>query len=170
MQLDELNLIKKAINGDRESFSALIESNYDMIFRIAYKWCGNREDAEDIAQESCVKIAQSLSGFKMESKFSSWIYRIVINTANDLYRKKKYTVSDTIDEIESEDADATEIISCKELWQMVHKLPDNQRDALLLVYSEELNHNEAADVMQCAESTVSWYVMEAKKALKKMIK
>ncbi|PIR37218.1 MAG: RNA polymerase subunit sigma-70 [Alphaproteobacteria bacterium CG11_big_fil_rev_8_21_14_0_20_39_49] len=170
MKSDELNLIKKAINGDRESFSALIEYYYDMIFRIAYKWCGNKEDAEDIAQESCIKIAQSLSGFKMESKFSSWIYRIVINTANDLYRKKKYTVSDVIEEIESDEADATEIIYCKQLWQTVHKLPDKQRDAVLLVYSEGLNHNEAAEVMQCAESTVSWYIMEAKKTLKQMMK
>ena len=166
----ENQIIQQAINGDKEAFSVLMDTYYDIIFRIAFKWCGNKEDAEDIAQESCIKIAQSLSGFKMESKFSSWVYRIVINTANDLYRKKKYTTNENINEIESEDADATDIISCKEIWEMVHKLPGNHRDAMLLVYSEGLNHNEAAEILQCAESTVSWYIMEAKKTLKKMIK
>ena len=166
----EEQLVQQAMNGDSEAFSYLMEAYYDIIFRIAFKWCGNREDAEDITQESCIKIAKSLSGFKMESKFSSWVYRIVINTANDLYRKKKESVIEVVDEIESDDADATEVISCKELWEMVHQLPDNHRDAMLLVYSEGLNHGEVAQIMQCAESTVSWYIMEAKKTLKKMIK
>ena len=170
MQLDETNLIKKAINGDRDSFSQLIDAYYDIIFRIAYKWCGNKEDAEDISQESCIKIAHNISNFKMESKFSSWVYRIVINTANDLYRKKKATDNFNIDEIESSEKDATDIISCKELWKMVGTLSDNYRDAILLVYSEGLNHSEAAKIMDCAESTVSWYIMEAKKILKQMVK
>jgi RNA polymerase sigma-70 factor (ECF subfamily) len=170
MPSDELDVIEKAVNGDSKAFSILIDSYYDTIYRIAYKWCGNKEDAEDISQESCVKVARNISAFKMESKFTSWLYRIVINTANDYYRKNnKHKTNDDIVNIESSDPSAIDVIQCKELWKKVNKLPDNYRDAIFLIYSEGLNHKETAEIMQCAESTVSWYVLEAKKKLKKMI-
>lgn len=170
MPPDENDIIKKAIEGDRESFSTLLDSYYEIIFKIAYKWCGNREDAEDIAQDSCIKIAKSISNFKMEAKFSSWVYRIVINTANDFYRKKKEYLSNIdMENIESGDNSANDVIAAKELWQMVHTLPEKQRDSVLLVYCEEMSHLEAAEVLQCAESTISWHIMEAKKQLKGMI-
>lgn len=170
MPPDENDIIKKAIDGDRESFSSLLDTYYDVIFKIAYKWCGNPEDAEDIAQEACIKIARAISGYKMESKFSSWVYRIVINAANDFYRKKKEYLSNIeIEKIESNDSSASDLIEAKQLWQMVNTLPEKQRDAVLLVYCEEMSHLEAAEVLKCAESTISWHIMEAKKQLRGMI-
>lgn len=149
----------------------MLDIYYAIIFRIAYKWCAIREDAEDIAQEACIKIGQAISDFKGDAKFSSWVYRIVINTANDFYRKQKNSVSDcNIEDIASQYASATDIIECKQLWQMARKLPDKQRDAILLIYAEELSHLEASQIMECAESTVSWHIMEAKKQLKDMLK
>lgn len=171
MQLYEKDLIKKSIEGDRKSFSKLLDAYYTIIFRIAYKWCGNKEDAEDIAQETCIKIGQSISTFKGDAKFLSWVYRIVINTANDFYRKQKNPVSGyNIEDFESNAASATDIIQSRQLWQIVRKLPEKQRDAVLLIYCEELSHFEAAQIMQCAESTVSGYIMEAKKQLKDVLK
>ena len=76
-------LIKKAQNGDAKAFEALVESHYDTLFRFAYKWCGNREDAEDVAQQACIKLARALSQFRFESTFTSWLYRLVINCAKD---------------------------------------------------------------------------------------
>lgn len=171
MQLYEQDLIKKSIEGDREAFSKLLDAYYSIIFRIAYKWCASKEDAEDIAQETCIKIGQSISDFKGDAKFSSWVYRIVINTANDFYRKHQKPVSDyNIEDVESQALSATDIIQSNQLWQMVRKLPEKQRDAVMLIYAEELSHFEASQIMQCAESTVSWHVMEAKKQLKDMLK
>jgi RNA polymerase sigma factor (sigma-70 family) len=56
------------------------------MFKMAYKFCGNRQDAEDITQESCIRLARGLHSFKGDSAFTSWLYRLVINTAKDWYK------------------------------------------------------------------------------------
>ena len=65
-------LVVRAQNGDPEAFGELIEDHYDLIYRTAWKWCGNRADAEDIAQDVCVKLGQAIAGFDGRSAFSSW--------------------------------------------------------------------------------------------------
>ena len=57
-------LIARARNGDRAAFARLVEAHYDFIFRTACKWCGKRSDAEDIAQEVCIKLAAALEDFR----------------------------------------------------------------------------------------------------------
>lgn len=164
---DEQNLLKKAINGDSEAFSALVAEYYMMIYKTAYKWCGNKEDAEDIAQDVCIKLGRSITTFRMDSRFSTWLYRIVVNATKDFQRKRKDHVD--VDDVQvMADAAGDDIeqqAECQEMWQHVQQLPEKQRDAILLIYSEDLSHAEAAEIMECKESTVSWYIHEAKKQL-----
>ena len=124
-------LVVRAQNGDAEAFGELIEDHYDMIHRTAWKWCGNRADAEDIAQDVCVKLGSAIAGFNGRSAFSSWVYRITLNA--------------------------------------VRKLPEKQRDAVLLVYAEELSHAAAAEIMGIKEATVSFHVHEARKTLRGLL-
>ncbi len=168
---EEQNLLKRAINGDGEAFSALVEGAYSMIYRTAYKWCGNQEDAEDIAQEVCIKLGRAIRGFRMDSAFSSWVYRITLNTVRDFQRgRKPHLPMEAAGEVADSKAEKPEEnIAHAELWARVRQLPEKQRDAVLLVYAEELSHNEVAVIMECAESTVSWYIHEAKKQLKMML-
>lgn len=168
---EEQKLLKQAIAGDGKALSALLEGYYMMIYGTAFKWTGNKEDSEDIAQEVCIKIGRSIRGFRMESKFSTWLYRIVLNTAKDFQCKQRnHSNIDDVTEIAFADNSSAEIhAESKALWQLVGQLPDKQRDAVLLVYAEGLTHSEVANVMECKESTVSWYIHEAKKQLKTLM-
>jgi RNA polymerase sigma-70 factor (ECF subfamily) len=169
--LDEQNLLKQAIGGDKQAFSALLEEYYMMIYSTAFKWAGNQQDAEDIAQDVCIKVGRAIRNFRMDSKFSSWLYRIVLNTAKDFHRKRKnHSNIDDIPESKNTSPDSADTHAVKtELWKLVQQLPDKQRDAVLLVYAQDLSHSEVAEIMECKESTVSWYIHEAKKQLKIVI-
>jgi len=167
----EQELIAKAIHGDRDAFALLLQEHYMTIYKIVYKWCGNKDNAEDIAQEVCIKLGRAIKGFKMQSAFTSWVYSITLNTVRDFARKQKHHVDINMAEhvVDDTNIKPEDIDEINHLWQAVQQLPDNQRDAVMLVYSQELNHKQAADIMNCAEGTVSSYIHKAKKRLQKMV-
>ena len=166
-------LVVRAQNGDAEAFAELIEDHYDLIHRSAWKWCGNRDDAEDIAQDVCVKLGRAIAGFDGRSAFSSWVYRITLNAVRDMQRagKRRGRYADAYAEVWPEDqpAEQEEAATSNQLWAAVRKLPEKQRDAVLLVYAEELSHAAAAEIMGIREATVSFHVHEARKTLRGLL-
>ncbi len=163
--------LKQAIEGDVKAFNLLVEKSYMMIYAIAYKWTANKEDAEDIAQEVCLKLGHSIQNFRMDAQLSTWLYRITLNKVRDYQRKKqRHTFAHNILEIKEETSSSPHIqVENQELWTYVQKLPEKQKNAIFLIYMEGLTHIEASKVMDCKESTVSWYIHEAKKQLKLMV-
>jgi RNA polymerase sigma-70 factor (ECF subfamily) len=164
-----------AAGGCRASFAVLIERHYDRIHRLAWRWSGSREAAEDIAQDVCVKVAGAITGFRGDAAFKTWLHRIAYTTALDHMRNRQRMTavepSEIIRLIDREERQAAEDgMDDSEIWQAVHGLPPQQRDAVLLIYGEDLSHAEAARVMDCSEKTVSWHVHEAKKKLKIALK
>lgn len=81
--------INKVLSGDVNVYDNLVDKHKEMVYSLAYKIVENREDAEEIAQDSFVKAYQSLDSFKKESKFSTWLFRIVYNTAISKTRKRR---------------------------------------------------------------------------------
>jgi RNA polymerase sigma-70 factor (ECF subfamily) len=168
-------LIEKAREGDRGAFGRLVERHYDFIFRVAYRWAGNKPDAEDVAQEVCARLGRSIRGYRGGSAFTTWLYALTINAARDMKRKaaRESAKTDAFGVhalITGEAAEDETDDQAQTLWAAVRELPDKQRDAVLLVYGEGLSHADAADVMGCAEATVSWHVHEAKKRLKALMR
>ncbi len=170
---DTGSLIAVAQAGDRVAFGMLIERHYDLIFRTAYKWSGHRSDAEDITQDVCVKIGAALMRFDGRSAFATWVYKITLNAVRDMQRSRsrqgrqaRALAEVSPGEFPSEQEEAT---LTRELWAAVRRLPEKQRDAVLLIYAEDLNHAAAADIMGCREATVSWHIHEAKKALRGLL-
>jgi RNA polymerase sigma-70 factor, ECF subfamily len=168
---DDKELALKAAAGCRTSFAALLERHYDRIYRLAWRWCGSRERAEDIAQDVCVKLAGAMASYRGEAAFSTWAYRIAYTTTIDAMRgAQRLRLVDAsemmqlADEVETETAE-DQVIG-QELWKQVRSLPPQQRDAVLLIYGEDMSHAEAAHVLGCTEKTVSWHVHEAKKRLR----
>ncbi|HHG88851.1 MAG TPA: sigma-70 family RNA polymerase sigma factor [Devosia sp.] len=166
-------LAEQAAGGDRAAFATLIGEHYDFIFRVAYKWCGSREDAEDIAQDVVVKLVRTLHSYDGRAAFTSWLYRVVLNATRDMQRQKARRNRQNT---ELEETSATHAPPEQEqstltgqLWAAVRRLPERQRDAMLLVYGEEMSHAGAAQIMQCREATVSGHVHAAKKTLKKLL-
>jgi RNA polymerase sigma factor (sigma-70 family) len=166
-------LVVRAQNGDAEAFGELIADHYDLIHRTAWKWCGNRTDAEDIAQDVCVKLGQVIRQFDGRSAFSSWVYRITLNAVRDLQRagRRRSQYADAYAEISPEDqpAEQEDAATSNQLWMAVRTLPEKQRDAVLLVYAEELSHAAAAEIMGIKEATVSFHVHEARKTLRGLL-
>ncbi len=169
----DIELIKSAQAGDARAFASLVERHYASIFRVAFKWCGNREDAEDIAQEVAVKLARAIKGFKAKAAFSTWLYRVTLNAVRDFQRARarhdgRVAAFAFVAEAEypaHQEADVME----SQLMAAVRALPDKQRDAVLLTFAEGLNHRQAGKIMGCAEATVSWHIHEAKKRLSQLL-
>ncbi len=169
----DAELARRAAQGDRAAFAQLLADNYDFMFRTAYKWCGSREDAEDICQDVCIKLARNVKSYDGRARFSTWLYRVVLNAVRDMQRRKtrhnrrvgefKNTVSHALE------PDQESQTLHGELWSAIRRLPERQRDAMLLVYAEDKPHAEAARIMKCREATVSGHIHAAKKTLKKLL-
>lgn len=170
----ETELIGRAREGDRRAFGELVERRYDFIYRVAWRWCGNRTDAEDVAQEVCARLGRAIRSFKGGGAFTTWLYAMTLNAARDMRRK---TARETM---KTEAFGVHALIAgagppepdnqAELLWAAVRQLPDKQREAVLLVHGEGLSHAAAADAMACAEATVSWHIHEAKKRLKVLMR
>jgi RNA polymerase sigma-70 factor (ECF subfamily) len=164
-------LARRAAAGDRGAFADLAERHYDRVHGLAWRWSGARVEAEDITQETMVKMAGAIRSFRGDSAFSTWLFRIAYTTAVDHIRARNRVVayspaqmaelSDGANRDTPEDAAMND-----ELWRAVRRLPEQQRDAVLLVYGEDMSHGEAAALMGCSEKTVSWHLHEARKRLK----
>ena len=168
----DATLAQRAGQGCRASFSALLERHYDRIYRLAWRWSGTRTAAEDIAQDVCVKLASAIATYRGDAAFTTWLHRIAYTTALDHLRSaQRMTAVEPSEIIRLADVSgaaqsAEDDVIGAELWQAVRALSPQQRDAVLLVYGEDMSHAEAAVVMECAEKTVSWHLHEAKKRLK----
>jgi RNA polymerase sigma-70 factor (ECF subfamily) len=177
-QNDE-DLVHQAKQGSLEAFEGLFARHHPAVFRLAYRLCGNEEEASDIAQESFVKAARGIRGFKEKSAFKSWLWRIAINTAKDFKRREKRK-DEQLAKIESQQtsseqlgkyiADEQEKDTHARVLQALDKLSPEQRSAIVLTVYEGLSHKEAAEASGCSTSTLSWRIFRAKAKLKDELK
>lgn len=165
------SLIRAAQTGDRQAFAQLVAEAYDSIYRFAYRWCGNASDAEDVTQQACIKLAQSLGQFRFESAFSSWLYRLVINCAKDWQRSQGRHQHDDLELLADEvrpDQNAENRIYLQQVLRWLDTLSEGFKETALLVHAEGLTHAEAANILQIKESTVSWRLHEIRKQLQRL--
>ena len=162
------DLIRDAVAGDRDAFAALFDRHYEFMYRVAYRFAGNRPDAEDIAQETSVKMARHLGRYRFEARFSTWLYRLTMNTAKDwakkAHRKHEQPWPEGLDLSEPGKNPETHVMT-RELLGAVDLLPSVLRQAVFLVFRDGLSHRHAASALGCAESTVSWRIHQARKIL-----
>ena len=161
-------LIRRAQNGDKQAFRDIVEEYYDVIYRYALKWCGDQTYAEDITQQSCIKLAKSIHQFKFKAAFSSWLYRLVVNCAKDWLNSQKRhihtdtrpTCSETLTESNAESS-----IHLAQVLNWLDTLGAGFRETAVLVLGEGLSHREAAAILEVKESTISWRIHEMRKKL-----
>ncbi len=164
----DTELVKEALAGDADAFSELFERHYSMIYAFAYRLCFDKGDAQDVAQETFVKAARSLGSFHGKSSFKQWLYRIALNASHDSNRRlnRKERLAEVLSGAQrnfERGADYTGLQCALE------KLPDDLRETVTLVYYEGMNHAEAARILGCAETTVSWRILRAKRRLKSFL-
>ena len=167
-------LARLAAKGDGDAFRQLLERHYDTIFRVAFRFCGHREEAEDIAQDVCVSLPAKIKTFKGDSAFTTWLYRVVVNRVKDWKRKQatserihnEYGDIETLRRGEAANAER----ESRWLNEVMSRLSDDLQETAALVVGEGMNHREAAEILDLKESTVSWRMGELKKALRKLAK
>ncbi len=168
----DFQLIDMAVDGNDEAFRCLVERHCDLVFRVAFKWCGVKEDAEDIAQDVMMQLADKIRGFKPDgAAFKTWLYRVTINAAKDAQRRKNSRKDNegqyaNIQESHSSNLAHEARLMQHETIELLDRLPDKEKEAVFLIFCEGLNHGDAARIIGCAESTISWRVHSARKNLK----
>jgi RNA polymerase sigma-70 factor (ECF subfamily) len=167
----DLAMVERAQRGDRDAFAHLLDDHYALIYRVAYRFMGQAQDAEDIAQDVCIALASKLASYRGDSQFSTWLYRIVVNACKDALKKKSThrNLEHSYTEYAQHDAASTQDTQrgVQWLYQTIATLDEPLPETALLVLSEELSHAQAGQVLGCAESTVSWRMSEVRKLLKK---
>ena len=176
----ELTIIRRVQHGDVNAFELLVAAYEKNVFNVALQMVGNREDAQDMAQEAFLKAYNSLSSFRGDSKFSSWLYRIVSNVCLDFKRRQgrrpssSLTVEDDegetleldiADESQSPEALLERKLTREAVRRGLASLPDEQRQILLLREIQGLSYEEIAEAMDLEPGTVKSRIFRARKKL-----
>ena len=143
-----------------------------MVFTLAYNIILNREDAEEVAQDVFVKAFTSLSGFKQQSKFSTWLYRITVNTALNKKKLQKLITVDMEEQASAdEQVDDTVLLpqENKDMKQFIQQamraLPDNERICITMFYLNELSVNEIGELTGITASNIKVLLHRGRKHL-----
>ncbi|MEM7429078.1 MAG: RNA polymerase sigma factor [Pseudomonadota bacterium] len=173
MATGDKELAELAAGGDRDAFRVLLERHYDRLYRFAYRFCHNHADAEDLAQDICLGLPSKLRSFRGEARFTTWLYRVVVNAAQDLWRRQATAVRTAENFAEIQDLNrATEEQTASDMdwvYQSLAAMSEELHVTALLVLAEGLSHAEAGEVLQVKESTISWRMHEIRKQLKSLL-
>ena len=166
--------IAKVINGDTNSFAYLVDSYKDMVYSLAYKMTKNKEESEEVSQDTFIKAYKNLNKFKGESKFSTWLYRIAYHTSLDQIKKNKINNATfeihevTLNQIQSAD-DILQGIERKDRAKIMDecllRLPEEERSILWMFYYDELSLKEIVEVTSLSEANVKVKLHRARKRL-----
>lgn len=178
-------LLEAVLAGDQTAYRGLVEKYQGRVYSMVYGMVRNREDARDITQDAFVKAYRNLAGFRLESSFYTWLYRIAMNLAIDHTRKRKRREVSGFDEtIASKDGDGaidqihheespSKALERKQLLARImdsmQKLSEDQREVILLREVEGLSYKEISDVMEIPEGTVMSRLFYARKKLQKLL-
>ncbi|MPQ47503.1 sigma-70 family RNA polymerase sigma factor [Marinifilum sp. N1E240] len=166
--------ITKIKAGDPGAYAVLVDKYKKMGFNVALQLMGNREDAEEVAQDSFLKAYQALDTYKGESKFSTWIYRIIYNTAISRLRKKKLDTSSIDDDFSASvnvksTQSAVQELQSDERKQYINKalqsMSGEDRTLLTLFYLEENSVEEVCSITGLSTSNVKVKLHRARKKL-----
>lgn len=163
--------VQACLNGDTHSFGPLVQRYQDRLLRLAHYLLGGWDDAEDAVQETFIKAYKKLETYDTERPFSSWLFKILVNTCKDrmksAYWRKKIPL-DTLIGTSRHETDTLHTLGNREiLIRSFSDLTPKRRQALLLCDIEGFSTREAAQIMHCSESTVRVTLMHARRIIRK---
>ena len=168
---DEKEQIRASLRGDHEAFEALVRRYQKMIHALTFHMTGSLADADDLAQETFVHAYRHLTQFRSEAKFSSWLYRIAVNHCIN-WQKRSQRIQRLHEKWAEEDNSSSpeDHGLSKLVNEALLKLHPKQRAAIVLTTYDGLGHAEAAKILGCSETTVSWRIFTARQKLKKFLR
>lgn len=180
---EEKTLLQRAKNGDTEAFRELVEMNKKNVYYLALNLTGNHHTADDISQEVFIKLYRHLSKIRGDSKLSTWLYRVTLNTYSGIKRKKSIKLLANGKNIDINDPEENQCVSEEssgnpeknvertELHAHVEtalkKITDKEKMVFVLRHYRDLSIKETSEIMGIAEGTVKSLLFRAIKKLQK---
>ncbi|EDP69459.1 RNA polymerase ECF-type sigma factor [Flavobacteriales bacterium ALC-1] len=171
---DDNILIESIENGDTKAYAQLVDRYKDLVYTLALRMLKHREEAEEVAQDTFIKVFKSLNKFKGDSKFSTWIYKVTYNTCLDRIKKNKKYLNDvaidefTFNKLDTIDNALDNIIKEEKsvlIKNCINKLPEDSSALLTLFYFEELSLDEISKIINVEANTVKVKLFRARKKL-----
>ena len=177
-EISNSELVKKSQLGDKAAFEQLVIRHQDLVFSLAYKLTGNREMANDVAQEAFIRAWKAIEKFRGDSTFSTWIYRITVNTAWTLRKKAKkhntLNIDDTYEPIVIDGKKDPELVAINSdlssvLINALDKIPIEQRIIVELKNIEGRSHKEIADYLDISVTAAKVRLHRAHQKLRQIL-
>lgn len=169
---EDVKLIREILNGNGERYDDIVVRYQTGLYRTAYYYTQNVEDARDITQEVFIKAYNSLAGFKQGSSFSTWLYRIAVNHCIDWCRKKKplYVEAACLDNFCTEDESPEDLFLrqeiASEVQTAVSSLSEIYSTVLILYYFEDFSPQQIADILDTSKRTVETRLFRGRRMLR----
>jgi RNA polymerase sigma factor (sigma-70 family) len=176
---DDVYYIGQVLEGKINAFSYLVDNHKDKAFNLAFRICGNREEAEEVAQDAFLKAYRSLKDFRKKSSFATWLYRIVYNTAISLVRTRKNRVLS----VEEFPADAVDFLGFSTTEEeavddyrnslinfALQKISEEERGLVTLYYYNELDTEELSKITGISRSNIKVKLFRARQKMVEIIK
>lgn len=158
---------------DRDSFDRLMLEHLSAAHRLAIRLCGDLDRAEELVQEAMLRASRSWSGFRGQSKFTTWLFQIVINAFRDQLRKKGADEAIDEEQIDVRSIEPRELASGRELGELVARhvssLPPRQREVLVLTAYEQMSILQVAQMLEISEQNVRTNLHLARRLLKQRL-
>jgi RNA polymerase sigma-70 factor (ECF subfamily) len=172
---EDSELLDKLAIGDEAAFRMLVERHIDRAYAIALRIVGNAADAEDVVQDTMLKIWSHRGRWQHgRAKFSTWLYRVISNRCIDLRRKPRNENVETVPEVADGQPGAIEIIERNELNGMLElamqRLPEQQRIAVIFSYHENMSNGEIAQVMDTTVAAVESLLKRGRQQLRQLLR
>jgi RNA polymerase sigma-70 factor (ECF subfamily) len=170
--------IEQVLEGKINAFSYLVDRHKDKAYNLAFRICGNREEAEEIAQDAFIKAYRSLRNFRNKSSFSTWLFRIVYNTSISLVRSRKKGVlaieefpADAVDflGINRNEEEAVEDYRNSLINFALQKISEDDRGLITLYYYDDLDTEEISKITGISKSGIKVRLFRARKKMADII-
>lgn len=170
---DDFSLIKRFVEGEETVFKILVHRHKEKVRNIIYLTIGSTDHVDDIAQEVFLTVYKNLSGFRFQSQFTTWLYRITVNKCKDQLRKIRIrSIFLPIKEDENEPGylPSTDSSDIAEIVQKaIKELPEKLRTPLLLKDIEGLSYQEISEAVGCEIGTVKSRIFRAREGLRNIL-
>jgi RNA polymerase sigma-70 factor, ECF subfamily len=171
VQTDDRLLVEKLRRGDSDAIEEIVETHKRQVFAFIMRMIGVRETAEDLFQETWLRVVRSAGGFRGDAKISTWILQIALNLCRDHIRKVGKTVMVPLDEAEpltcEPGVDPFKMLQAAEVRKVVEELPFKMREVVVLRFYHDLDDREIAAAVGCPVGTVKTRYHRAIKLLEK---
>jgi RNA polymerase sigma-70 factor (ECF subfamily) len=173
---DEQALIERCRNGDEGAFRLLVERHMRQVYDLAHSFLRNHDDADDLAQETFVKVYRSLPSFRGDAGVGTWLYRIVTNLALDRLRQRQrmkqrmVPLDDAVVQGLSESSDSMMGADLQlHIERALYTLPTLQRAVIILRHLDGLSTKQVSSILQCSEGTVKTHLHRGLKKMQKKL-